>query len=83
MNAGMSESTNATTYLKSMSKHRSIWNYSLGGYQVPISGPATARAPSSDVPSPATKPQSFNHVCRIASILALHENLDGHYGASV
>lgn len=73
---------NATTRWKDVPE--AVWSYTLGGYQVLkkwLSYRESAllgRALTSD------EAQQFtHHVRRIASILALHEKLDEHYGASV
>jgi hypothetical protein len=77
---------NATTRWKDVPEAE--WNYTLGGYQVlkkwlsyheaALLGRLLGR-----LLTPDEAQQFTHHVRRIASILALHEKLDEHYGASV
>jgi len=73
---------NATTRWKDVPE--AVWNYTLGGYQVLKKWLSYRESALLDRPLTSDEAQSFtHHVRRIAAILALHEKLDAHYGASV
>ncbi len=61
-----------------------VWTYTLGGYQVLKKWLSYRESALLGRPLTSDEAQQFtHHVRRIASILALHEVLDGHYGASL
>lgn len=61
-----------------------VWNYTLGGYQVLKKWLSYRESALLGRPLTPDEAQHFtHHVRRIAAILALHEKLDAHYGASV
>ncbi|MCC6881954.1 MAG: hypothetical protein IT576_07375 [Verrucomicrobiales bacterium] len=73
---------NATTRWKDVPEP--VWNYTLGGYQVLKKWLSYRESALLGRPLTSDEAQQFtHHVRRIASILALHEKLDAHYGASV
>ena len=73
---------NATTRWKDVPEP--VWNYTLGGYQVLKKWLSYREHSLLGRPLTSDEAQSFtHHVRRIASILALHEKLDAHYGVSV
>ena len=73
---------NATTRWKDVPEP--VWNYTLGGYQVLKKWLSYRESALLGRPLTSNEAQSFtHHVRRIASILALHEKLDAHYGVSV
>lgn len=73
---------NATTRWKDVPEQ--VWNYTLGGYQVLKKWLSYRESALLGRPLTPDEAQHFtHHVRRIASILALHERLDAHYGASV
>jgi len=61
-----------------------VWNYTLGGYQVLKKWLSYREQALLGRPLTSDEAQQFtHHVRRIASILALHGELDGHYRKSV
>jgi hypothetical protein len=73
---------NATTRWKDVPEP--VWTYTLGGYQVLKKWLSYRESALLGRPVTSDEAQQFtHHVRRIASILALHEELDRHYGASV
>jgi hypothetical protein len=73
---------NATTRWKDVPEP--VWNYTLGGYQVLKKWLSYRESALLARPLTPDEAQHFtHHARRIASILALHEKLDAHYGASV
>ncbi len=73
---------NATTRWKDVPE--AVWNYTLGGYQVLKKWLSYRESALLGRPLTSDEAQQFtHHVRRIASIIALHEKLDAHYGASV
>lgn len=73
---------NATTRWKDVPE--AVWNYTLGGYQVLKKWLSYRESALLGRPLTPDEAQQFtHHIRRIASILALHETLDAHYGASV
>ena len=61
-----------------------VWNDTLGGYQVLKKWLSYRESALLARPLTSDEAQQFtHHVRRITSILALHEKLDEHYGASV
>ncbi len=73
---------NSTTRWKDVPE--AVWNYTLGGYQVLKKWLSYREAALLGRPLTPDEAQHFtHHVRRIASILALHDKLDAHYGASV
>ena len=61
-----------------------VWSYTLGGYQVLKKWLSYRESALLGRPLSSDEAQDFtHHVRRIAAILALHEDLDPHYGASV
>jgi hypothetical protein len=61
-----------------------VWNYTLGGYQVLKKWLSYRESALLGRPLTSDEAQQFtHHIRRITSILALHEKLDAHYGASV
>lgn len=73
---------NATTRWKDVPEP--VWNYTLGGYQVLKKWLSYRESALLGRPLTSDEAQHLtHHIRRIASILALHEKLDAHYGASV
>jgi hypothetical protein len=73
---------NATTRWKDVPEP--VWNYTLGGYQVLKKWLSYRESALLGRPLTPDEAQHFtHHVRRITAILALHEKLDAHYGASV
>ena len=73
---------NATTRWKDVPEQ--VWNYTLGGYQVLKKWLSYRESALLGRPLTSDEAQHFtHHVRRITAILALHEKLDAHYGASV
>ena len=73
---------NATTRWKDVPEP--VWNYTLGGYQVLKKWLSYRESALLGRPLTSDEAQHFtHHVRRITAILALHEKLDAHYGASV
>jgi hypothetical protein len=73
---------NATTRWKDVPEP--VWNYTLGGYQVLKKWLSYREQALLGRPLTSDEAQQFtHHVRRIASILALHGELDGHYRKSV
>ena len=61
-----------------------VWTYTLGGYQVLKKWLSYRESALLGRPLTSDEAQQFtHHVRRIASILALHGELDGHYGTRV
>ena len=72
---------NATTRWKDVPEP--VWHYTLGGYQVLKKWLSYREESLLHRPLTSDEAQQFTHlVRRITSILALYEELDGHYGAS-
>lgn len=73
---------NATTRWKDVPEP--VWTYTLGGYQVLKKWLSYRESALLGRPLTADEAQQFtHHTRRIASILALHEELDGHYRKSI
>lgn len=73
---------NASTRWKDVPE--AVWNYTLGGYQVLKKWLSYRESALLGRPLTSDEAQPFtHHVRRITAILALHEKLDSHYGASV
>lgn len=73
---------NATTRWKDVPE--AVWNYTLGGYQVLKKWLSYREHSLLGRPLTSDEAQQFtHHVRRIASILALHGELDAHYRKSV
>ena len=73
---------NATTRWKDVPEP--VWNYTLGGYQVLKKWLSYRESALLGRPLSSDEAQHFtHHVRRITAILALHEELDGHYRGSV
>lgn len=73
---------NATTRWKDVPEP--VWNYTLGGYQVLKKWLSYREHSLLGRPLTSDEAQQFtHHVRRIASILALHGELDAHYRKSV
>lgn len=73
---------NATTRWKDVPEP--VWHYTLGGYQVLKKWLSYRETTLLGRPLTADEAQQFtHHTRRIASILALHGELDGHYRKSI
>ena len=73
---------NATTRWKDVPEQ--VWNYTLGGYQVLKKWLSYRESALLGRPLTSDEAQHFtHHVRRIASILALHDELDAHCGSCV
>lgn len=73
---------NATTRWKDVPTP--VWTYTLGGYQVLKKWLSYRESALLGRPLTSDEAQQFtHHVRRIASILALHGELDGHYQSSI
>lgn len=78
----MSAYINATTRWKDVPEP--VWHYTLGGYQVLKKWLSYCEQSLLHRPLTGEEAQQFtHHARRIASIISLHEDLDGHYRRSV